>query len=362
MNQNLMTVKQAALQLGKIALTEGIVMDLVLLIVLASLAQQRPAPTEELTSTFLNGFTNFAWVAFLALIAYSFIQNFVRGWDFTRHFRICVRFAIGVFAVILATKMSGDSLIRWADQFPDVAALAAVILALLLMILRYAGTLRPNPPPLYARREAGTAMASAHFPPRPISQRDLEAVSVREAAHALLFAVWPAGVLNEALIQPQTGKGNVTYRLPHQHRTEKELQFVLLVYLAGFVGQLELLDTDFEDAAGSLTRYAELASTYLSMDAWALNLEEPIPFYPAASTPEEVAFNAHALRQLRLQHSRVLAAFFRVNREVLADLAAALRDQHHLDGVDVQPYLERVVLTPGLPVFAGAVGKSEEQP
>ena len=51
-----------------------------------------------------------------------------------------------------------------------------------------------------------------------------------------------------------------------------------------------------------------------------------------------------------------------MNREVLADLAAALRDQHHLDGVDVQPYLERVVLTPGLPVFAGAVGKSEEQP
>ncbi|GAA5501016.1 hypothetical protein Dxin01_00747 [Deinococcus xinjiangensis] len=60
MNQTVTTTGKLARQIGaqvmKFALTGGLLCDVVLLIVLAGLTRQRPAPTEELTKQFLIGF------------------------------------------------------------------------------------------------------------------------------------------------------------------------------------------------------------------------------------------------------------------------------------------------------------------
>lgn len=362
MSQPIDSTGKAVLHIGqhllKSLLTEGIVVDAAFVAMLAVLAWQQPAPTEALITQFLNGFTTFMSMGLLGLVAYGAAQYVLNRWTYPRFQKVCLRFTTGALAMIFATKVCGDALIHWAERFPDFAVLVAVLLAFTLLILRYAlGIEPPRPAPLTLTSESSTTIQHSSLRvPRP-SPRDVKLLSVHEAAHALLFAAWPAGVLTGVNIRPEFCRGTVNYELPHLSRNTQEVKFELLGHLAGRAGEQATFQTKFLGAENDLQHYSTRATQYLGFD----DLDEGHSLIPAPMTQEEVAFNAEALRQLRLKHYGVLDEFFRVNQDVLADLAALIRERQTLDGPSVQPYLERVVLTTGIPVFEGAVGQRREE-
>lgn len=356
MNHLLTTGGQSARQIGaqvmKFALTGGLLFDVVLLIVLAGLTRQQPAPTEELTKQFLSVFEKSAPLFFTALLLYSLLQYLGNRISYPDVLKVWMRFALGSVAVVFATKVSGDALIRSAEGFPDLAALVAFLLAVFFLIFRYAvGAREPRPAPAEPWRESAIASANVS------TLRDVMVLSVHEAAHALLFAAWPAGVLTGVIIRPELGRGQVTYKLPNASRNKQEVKFQLLGHLAGRAGEQAMFQTQFLGAEDDLEKYSTLAPNYLALDG----VQEKLCLLPAAKTPEEVAYNASVLHQLRSQHFDVLTEFFRVNWDLLDDLAAQVRERLTLDGPSVQPYLERVVLTAGLPAFEGAVGQVQEE-
>lgn len=244
--------------------------------------------------------------------------------------------ALNLFALWLLGQ-SGDGLYRWLLAHPHDAAIGAVSLIIVWMIIRFSRGLTSWP--------EGTAT-------RTLTERDIRYTAAHEAGHALAYAALgalPADLklnINDRS-DPNGVLGFVSGTLGEHRLNEKTFaEWLMLVFLAGKMGESALLGETTLDGGGDHTRWLTVARQYLSNHNRGIFYEEP-------RNEWEHKQNEEKLNALQSDQVAMLTRLFDHNADVFKGLAEALLERRTLDRDAVIPFLARVQLPDGFPLPDG---------
>lgn len=177
----------------------------------------------------------------------------------------------------------------------------------------------------------------------PRSDRDIQRCAAHEAGHALMFAQrrhlpdrlsvsvkadWAASDLS---------RGAVTYRAgPPELRTEAELKWLMLTFLAGSEAERLLLGDCCEGAFEDNEKWTDAATVFLGAGFGEV-------FYPnPADNGDKLQHNRMILNSLRDACREEVFDFLRANRRVLEELTQELVRCGTLHSEQLVPFFDRV--------------------
>lgn len=239
-------------------------------------------------------------------------------------------------------RKNGDDVFLWVSGNPQETYMVLTTVAILWVIHYFSGSPSEN-----EHRVASTAGVAVSIRPRP-TERDQRFTAAHEAGHALAYAAlgWlPAGTraaVNDA--PDQNGVLGYVTAIPLQDQLANQAlaEWMMLVLLAGKLGEKRVMGESTLGAQNDHVRWIELAKSYLSIQYQGL-------FYPAPADKYEHEWNAQRLEALQADQLHLLGELFDLNGDVHKDLADALFEQRTLERDALYSFLQRVVLPEGFP-------------
>ena len=257
------------------------------------------------------------------------------------------------FVVIVLFDALYKNLGGWLDTLVSSAAaepetILTLVATFFLLYLSYRTVFifdRLTSSPGRAPVSAGSSAAIVSLPP-PITDRDERVMAVHEAGHVLAYALCGRSEKPFASIQPD-GKslGRVNTDTPSFDNllTQSELEWYMILSLAGRAAELALLGEAYSGSTGDMRKWSHHAYVYLD------NRFGSDPFYTDDPTEGERQLNADTLSKLKARHMEYLANAFGQNRALLDDLARTLQKEKEMGAADLQPFLDRFDIPSELP-------------
>lgn len=193
------------------------------------------------------------------------------------------------------------------------------------------------------------------------STRDIAVTCAHEAGHALLFAALPK-VSDQFIIKVLETPDNGTlgyvggYSLGDEYLPTKcFMEWSMLMLLSGRAAEQATFGVTTFGAGADYKKWQLYARLYLGSGygRW-------LDYNCEAKTQEEHVANSVVVNALLDSQIDWLLKLFEVNREVLMDLAAMLRERRTLNKSDTEPFWARVMLPEDCPRPADVNFKGEE--
>lgn len=253
-----------------------------------------------------------------------------------------VRQLVAYTLVLGVIRKNGDDIFLWVSTNPQYTYAVLATVAILWMIHYLSSS-----PSEHEYRVPRPAFVAVPIRPRP-TERDQRFTAAHEAGHALAYAAlgWlPAGTraaVNDA--PDQNGVLGYVTAIPLQDQLANQslAEWMMLVLLAGKMGEQRVMGESTLGAQNDHARWIELAKSYLSIQYQGL-------FYPAPADKYEHEWNADRLEALQADQLHLLGELFDLNAEVHKELADALFVQRTLERDALYSLLKRVVLPEGFP-------------
>lgn len=179
---------------------------------------------------------------------------------------------------------------------------------------------------------------------KPVPIEDLYVASVHEAGHALLYAALPSlpddfevTVLKDTT-ETTRFEGWVSHAPVTRRVTEVTAYLRMLVYRAGIAAEKEVFGERSLGGQSDTAEWLYVASRYLGG-----GLGET--YFRAPEGEAQIAHNRQALNALQAEQDEELAAFFKLNREVLCEFAEQIAVDGTMTSEQVTPHLARVQFT-----------------
>ena len=238
----------------------------------------------------------------------------------------------------------GVGIYEWVTANTKDAAVGGVALVILWIIVRLSGS--PASRQKNTDRPSMAALGSA-ITATP-SSRDEKHIAAHEAGHALVYAALrelPQDITLGMNDSPNEN-GNLGFiqgiKSEHHLQERSFVEWQMLVYLAGKVGQAECLGETTLGTGEDHTRWLAFAKSYLS------NHDKGI-FYTTPQDQFEQQQNERKLAALQAARVALLQNLFRLNRELLKQLSDTLLEKRILHRDDLVPILSQVQLPEEFP-------------
>ena len=325
---------------------------LIFLIVFFFSAHEKPS--DPLLSQIQQMVEVFALLAVLILPVFRVIVD--GGYLSIAYYTGRVISGIAAYSVVLwMIGQYGVDTKEWIISNPNEAAITGVSFLLVWFILKFSTGLHYSYTGNIERRSASASMAVIGVLPKP-TERDNKYTAAHESGHALVYA--SLGCLPpriELVIKDNGGTdGSLGYisgiNSDHQLNEKTFSEWLMLVLLAGKIGETFAFGTNTLGSANDHRRWLELARSYLS------NHFDGI-FYADPQNRFEQEKNEEKLEDLQRQQRAMLEKLFSENAEVFENLSNALLKKKRLGRDDLIPFLSQVHIPKGFPLPLGDFDK-----
>jgi Peptidase family M41 len=260
----------------------------------------------------------------------------------------CVLLVLGI-SVISYFSSDVSASLQWIQANPASALTALAAVAFVWFLFNLASLLPGTSIPRqyeYAKA-AGTVGNFALKARREPTERDNRVTCVHEAGHALVYA--SLGSLPDEfkiVVHDQSTFGVLGFvsslEMKDMLTSRAFSEWKMLVLLAGQAAEGFLLAETSLGARSDMDKWQIEAKRYLSNGFCSTYFNPP-------ENQFEVCRNQVSLDSLRANQRTLLQHFFRENKQVLEDLAAAINDKRELTKSDLIPFLTRVKFVDNFP-------------
>lgn len=252
---------------------------------------------------------------------------------------------------------SGDDFYTWALANPNDAAVGIVSFAIVWIIIRF--SVWPSDGLESIARSSGAVAGSSGAVAGAVAGisrmptvRDNQYTAAHEAGHALVYAALgrlPPN-LKLAINDRPDHRGALGFvtgiRSQHQLDQQTFAEWYMLVFLAGKMGESELLGESTLGSCNDHARWLNVARQYLANHCKGM-------FYAEPQNEFEQQRNEAKLEALQAEQMALLSRLFDMNADILKALAAFLLEKRSLTRNELIPFLSQVQLPPEFPMPFG---------
>ncbi|QUY45454.1 hypothetical protein [Acaryochloris marina] len=190
--------------------------------------------------------------------------------------------------------------------------------------------------------------AEKKWEPRLCTSKDISVTCIHEAGHALVYAALPniPEQFRMKALPQSDGRGRLGSITSVEWngilRPKDFILIQLLMLLAGQQAEKCIFNEIFDGAHSDLRHWQQEAKNYLMLGFGGI-------YFSPIEDDYEAEQNRLTLEKLREEQSDLLLKFFKLNQQVLEDLAKELQAKGRLLKDDVEPFLAQVQFVDGFP-------------
>jgi hypothetical protein len=187
---------------------------------------------------------------------------------------------------------------------------------------------------------------------------DFRVSAIHEAGHALLFGILDSvpTTLVACVNRNSHYQSNSNYRMvggrvsakfeARSHQYQSFVEWEMFLSLAGQESEKAVLGQSCMGSSVDIEDWYITAKRYLRSGC------SKLLYFPSPESDWEERANRKSLEVMLNKQRKILSRFFQENLQVLNELSEALIKSEKLEARDLQPFLEKIVRTPGMSIVS----------